>query len=63
MVSLFGLKKYICDMLVLLDIDGVMVKTASWRPLEILSDGFPAFSEQAIQALVEIIQKQMLLLC
>lgn len=44
-------------MFLLLDIDGVMVKAASWKPVEILPDGFPAFGTVATQALVSIIEE------
>jgi HAD domain in Swiss Army Knife RNA repair proteins len=43
--------------LILLDIDGVMVPAASWRRPEILNDGFPAFSYQAVKALQKIISE------
>ena len=42
-------------MLILLDIDGVMVPTTSWKPTEILSDGFANFSARAITNLQTII--------
>jgi hypothetical protein len=42
-------------MLVLLDIDGVMVPAAGWKTPEILGDGFPMFSQNAINALKELI--------
>ena len=42
-------------MLILLDIDGVMVPASSWRPSEILSDGFANFSNRAIVGLQRII--------
>lgn len=42
-------------MLILLDIDGVMVPATSWKPSEILSDGFPNFSSRAIAGLQRII--------
>lgn len=42
-------------MLLLLDIDGVMVPTTSWKPTEILSDGFANFSAKAIDNLQYII--------
>jgi hypothetical protein len=42
-------------MLILLDIDGVMVPTTSWKPTEILSDGFANFSVRAITNLQTII--------
>lgn len=42
-------------MLILLDIDGVMVPATSWRPSEILSDGFANFSSKATIGLQSII--------
>jgi len=42
-------------MLILLDIDGVMVPTTTWKPTEILSDGFANFSARAITNLQTII--------
>lgn len=42
-------------MLILLDIDGVMVPTTSWKPTEILSDGFASFSSRAVSSLQCII--------
>jgi hypothetical protein len=42
-------------MLLYLDIDGVMVPANSWRKPEILEDGFPEFSSQAVRSLVRII--------
>lgn len=42
-------------MKILLDIDGVMVPAASWRPSEILTDGFAAFSKMAVANLQKII--------
>ena len=38
-------------MILLLDIDGVMVPEKSWKKPEILLDGFPAFSNVAVEAL------------
>jgi HAD domain in Swiss Army Knife RNA repair proteins/Cysteine-rich CPCC len=35
-------------MTILLDIDGVLVTTPSWKPVEHLSDGFMKFSEDAV---------------
>jgi hypothetical protein len=43
-------------MLILLDIDGVMVPTTTWKPTEILSDGFANFSIRAINSLQTIIK-------
>lgn len=42
-------------MLILLDIDGVMVPATSWRPSEILADGFANFSNRSISSLQKII--------
>ncbi len=42
-------------MLILLDIDGVMVQGASWRPIEKLDDGFSRFSPRAISGLQRIL--------
>ena len=42
-------------MVLLLDIDGVMVAANSWRKLEILEDGFPAFTSLATKALNRIL--------
>jgi len=42
---------------ILLDIDGVMVPAASWKPAEILTDGFAAFSKKAVTNLQKIIVK------
>jgi hypothetical protein len=44
-------------MLILLDIDGVMVQGTSWKPLEILRDGFPNFTKKAILSLQRIISE------
>jgi len=38
-------------MIILLDIDGVMVKAVAWKAPELLPDGFPAFTDVAIAAL------------
>ncbi|MGQ3013490.1 MAG: HAD domain-containing protein [Flavobacteriales bacterium] len=43
-------------MKIFLDIDGVMVPAMSWRRPEFLSDGFPAFSKKASDALRNILQ-------
>ena len=48
-------KTYFCNMLILLDIDGVMVPTTTWRPTEILSDGFANFNAKAVSNLQTII--------
>ncbi|EIJ38951.1 hypothetical protein JoomaDRAFT_1953 [Galbibacter orientalis DSM 19592] len=42
-------------MLLYLDIDGVMVPANSWRRPEILEDGFPEFSPNAVRSLDRII--------
>lgn len=42
-------------MLLFLDIDGVMVPAKSWERPMLLSDGFPAFSDQAVLALQRIL--------
>lgn len=42
-------------MLLYLDIDGVMVPANSWRKPEILEDGFPDFSPNAVRSLEKII--------
>lgn len=42
-------------MLLYLDIDGVMVPANSWRRPEILEDGFPEFSQNAVRSLERII--------
>lgn len=44
-------------MFILLDIDGVMVPATSWRPLEILDDGFTSFSTKSVMALQKIISE------
>jgi DNA-binding LacI/PurR family transcriptional regulator len=44
-------------MLILLDIDGVMVQAASWKPVEILDDGFTSFSARAVSGLQRIISE------
>src|SRR5690349_13601471 len=42
-------------MIILLDIDGVMVPAASWKTPEILKDGFPNFSRNAVLGLNKIL--------
>lgn len=44
-------------MLLYLDIDGVMVPANSWRKPEILEDGFPDFSPNAVRSLERIISQ------
>ena len=43
-------------MLIFLDIDGVMLSAASWKPVENLEDGFSAFSKRAVDCLNQLIQ-------
>lgn len=45
-------------MLLLLDIDGVMVPAKGWKKPELLKDGFPAFSNNAIDALRKLIDQE-----
>jgi hypothetical protein len=42
---------------IFLDIDGVMIRGASWKSVELLNDGFPAFSNKAVSSLNKIIEK------
>lgn len=44
-------------MLILLDIDGVMIKAPSWKPAELLNDGFTRFSSKSTFALQKIISE------
>lgn len=44
-------------MLILLDIDGVMVPGSSWKPVELLNDGFAKFSSKAVINLKKIISE------
>jgi len=44
-------------MLIFLDIDGVMVPAKGWKSLELLQDGFPAFSSKAVGALQQLINE------
>jgi hydroxymethylpyrimidine pyrophosphatase-like HAD family hydrolase len=44
-------------MLIFLDIDGVMIPAKSWKVPENLDDGFPMFSEKAIEALRQLISR------
>lgn len=47
---------YFCiQMLLFLDIDGVMVPAKSWKPAELLNDGFLAFSDKATHVLQSIV--------
>ncbi len=42
-------------MLIFLDIDGVMVQASPWKKLQILEDGFPAFTKNATLALQQLL--------
>lgn len=42
-------------MLLFLDIDGVMVPAKSWENPQLLSDGFPVFSEKATRVLQQLV--------
>ena len=42
-------------MVILLDIDGVLVTTPAWRPVELQADGFLKFNEIASKNLAQII--------
>jgi hypothetical protein len=42
--------------LIFLDIDGVMLSAAGWKPVENLEDGFSAFSNRAVDCLNHLIQ-------
>lgn len=44
-------------MLIFLDIDGVMVPAKGWKTPELLSDGFPAFSDKASRVLQRLISE------
>ena len=44
-------------MLIFLDIDGVMVPAKGWKKVELLNDGFPAFSNRATRALQSLISE------
>lgn len=44
-------------MLILLDIDGVMIPAASWKPTPVLDDGFPQFSAKAVSSLNHILNE------
>jgi hypothetical protein len=44
-------------MLILLDIDGVMIPAASWKPVLILDDDFPQFSIKAVSNLNQILNE------
>lgn len=43
-------------MLIFLDIDGVMVPIKSWESPQNLTDGFPAFSKEAVDAINSILK-------
>lgn len=44
-------------MIILLDLDGVMISGASWKPVEIHNDRFPSFKPTAVKALNKILSK------
>lgn len=44
-------------MKILLDIDGVLVLSTSWKPVELLTDGFSKFNEKSVKALQRIIKE------
>ncbi|RYJ44506.1 HAD domain-containing protein [Flavobacterium beibuense] len=44
-------------MLVLLDIDGVMLHASPWKKVEMLEDGFSAFSKEAVKSLNKILEE------
>ncbi|GAA4023954.1 hypothetical protein GCM10022409_04810 [Hymenobacter glaciei] len=44
-------------MVILLDIDGVLVTTPSWRKVELLADGFMKFNEKAASNLAHILKQ------
>jgi hypothetical protein len=46
-------------MLIFLDIDGVMVPAQSWKSPTILNDGFPEFSQKAVNVLQELISEDV----
>ena len=46
-------------MLFFLDIDGVMVPAKGWKSPEFLDDGFPAFSNKAINVLQSLISEDV----
>jgi len=48
-------------MLIFLDIDGVMVPAKGWSAPELLTDGFPAFSAKATQALKQLIDRDTII--
>ena len=46
-------------MLIFLDIDGVMVPAKSWKSQELMSDGFPAFSNKSVAVLQKLISEDV----
>ena len=44
-------------MLIFLDIDGVMLSAAGWKPVENLEDGFSAFSKRAVDCLQYLVNQ------
>ena len=50
-------KHYLCKVLIFLDIDGVMLSAAGWKPVENLEDGFSAFSKKAVDCLQHLVNE------
>ncbi len=46
-------------MLIFLDIDGVMIPAKGWQSLEVMDDGFPAFSARATHALRQLLAEDV----
>ena len=58
LISLYiTIMPYLYIMRILLDIDGVMVPVSSWKPAELLNDGFSRFSNRAVANLQKIISE------
>jgi HAD domain in Swiss Army Knife RNA repair proteins len=56
-LDFWGRMLYFWGMRVLLDIDGVMVTTPSWKQVEVLEDHFSAFNKRAAACLQKIISE------
>ena len=54
-VHCYAIVLYFCDMLILLDIDGVMVPANAWKRPEFMKDGFASFSAKAVHSLQNIL--------
>ena len=52
-----NLKYYLCKVLIFLDIDGVMLSAAGWKPVENLEDGFSAFSKKAVDCIQHLVNE------